>query len=133
MSAIAVSPSATGTGTVTIAAPATNTNRTLTLPDAAGTVATTLDAIGVGQTWQNVKASRTTGTSYQNTTGSPIMVFITTDATADRLVQVSVDNTTWITLGTTAAVKVSHSFVVPNNWYYRINNSTTIVNWSELR
>lgn len=38
MSKIALTPNASGTGTLTIAAPNTNTDRTLTLPDAAGTV-----------------------------------------------------------------------------------------------
>ena len=38
MSKIALSPNASGTGTLTIAAPNTSSDRTLTLPDAAGTV-----------------------------------------------------------------------------------------------
>jgi hypothetical protein len=38
MSKIALSGNASGTGTLTIAAPGTNTDRTLTLPDATGTV-----------------------------------------------------------------------------------------------
>jgi hypothetical protein len=38
MSKIALSPNASGTGTFTFAAPGTNTDRTLTLPDAAGSV-----------------------------------------------------------------------------------------------
>jgi len=38
MSRIALTPNASGTGTLTIAAPNTNTDRTLTLPDATGTV-----------------------------------------------------------------------------------------------
>jgi hypothetical protein len=41
MSKIALSGNASGTGTFTFAAPGTNTDRTLTLPDASGTVATT--------------------------------------------------------------------------------------------
>lgn len=41
MSRVAISASATGTGTVTLAAPITNTDRTITLPDASGTLATT--------------------------------------------------------------------------------------------
>jgi hypothetical protein len=36
---------ATGTGTVTLLAPVTNTNRTLTLPDATGTVATSASTL----------------------------------------------------------------------------------------
>jgi hypothetical protein len=38
MSKIALSPNASGTGTFSIASPGTNTDRTLTLPDATGTV-----------------------------------------------------------------------------------------------
>lgn len=38
MSKIALSPSALGTGTLTISAPNTNTDRAIALPDAAGTV-----------------------------------------------------------------------------------------------
>jgi hypothetical protein len=40
MSKIALTPNNSGTGTFTIAAPGTNTDRTLTLPDASGTVNT---------------------------------------------------------------------------------------------
>jgi hypothetical protein len=43
MSKIALSPNASGTGTFSIASPGTNTDRTLTLPDASGTLATTAD------------------------------------------------------------------------------------------
>ncbi len=38
MSKISLTPDASGTGTFTIASPGTNTDRTLTLPDAAGTL-----------------------------------------------------------------------------------------------
>jgi hypothetical protein len=44
MSLIAMAGGATGTGTVTLLAPVTNTNRTLTLPDATGTVLSTATA-----------------------------------------------------------------------------------------
>ena len=44
MSLLAVQGGATGTGTVTLLAPITNTNRTLTLPDATGTVLSTATA-----------------------------------------------------------------------------------------
>jgi hypothetical protein len=43
MSKIALTPNASGTGTLTIAAPNTNADRTLTLPDATGTLATAAD------------------------------------------------------------------------------------------
>ena len=41
MSKIALTPNASGSGTFTIASPNSNTDRTLTLPDSAGTIATT--------------------------------------------------------------------------------------------
>ena len=45
MTKIAIQPNAAGTGTFTIAAPDSNTNRTLTLPDEAGTVLTSVSNI----------------------------------------------------------------------------------------
>lgn len=90
--------------------------------------------IGVGQTWQDLTASRTYTTSYQNTTGRPISVNLSLDAGANRSVQVSVNNSTWITIGITAGgSKTPVSFIVPASWYYRINGSTTIDTWAELR
>lgn len=38
MSKIALTPNPAGTGTLTIAAPSTNVDRTITLPDASGTI-----------------------------------------------------------------------------------------------
>lgn len=47
-----------------------------TLPTIAGS-----QALGVGQTWQNVTANRVAGTTYTNTTGKPIS-FIASFGTA---------------------------------------------------
>ena len=50
MSKIALTPNASGTGTLTLAAPNTNTDRTITLPDATGTViySDTSGNVGIG-------------------------------------------------------------------------------------
>lgn len=50
MSRITLAPNASGTGTLTVAAPNTNTDRTLTLPDATGTViySDTSGKVGIG-------------------------------------------------------------------------------------
>lgn len=42
--------------------------------------------LGVGQTWQNVLASRASGTTYTNTTGKPIMVSIYTNVNASNTI-----------------------------------------------
>lgn len=49
MSNITIAGNAAGTATFTVASPATSTNRTLTLPDATGTLATTTDSITQAQ------------------------------------------------------------------------------------
>jgi hypothetical protein len=89
-------------------------------------------SIGIGQTWQDVIGSRAVSTSYQNLTGRPIVVSLTLDTTA-RSVQVSVNNSTWIDVALSSGSRTSMSFIVPSNWYYRINGTTTINVWAELR
>jgi hypothetical protein len=132
MSRIALTPNASGTGTLTIAAPNTNTDRTLTLPDASGTVATTADVsagdagvtatlLGVGQTWQAV--TRVVDTSYQNTTGRPIFASYYTGGTF----QASTDNVTWVTVQPFQIINsANRNFsygVIPNGHYYRLTGA----------
>lgn len=91
-------------------------------------------AIGVGQTWQDVKASRASGTSYQNTAGRPITVNVVISATTLKYVQVSSDNSTWVSVGcaNSSGGNQGNSVVVPNNWYYRVQSGATITQWAEL-
>jgi hypothetical protein len=99
-----------------------------------GTVLDTTSDLGWGQTWQDVLASRAVSTSYQNLTSRPIQVAICTNgSTTKRPIQVSVDNTTWIQVGTDSGGEANTSFIVPINWYYRINGSTSLIAWAELR
>lgn len=42
-------------------------------------------AIGVGQTWQNVTGSRSFGTTYTNTTGRPIQIFVGGDLSGSTI------------------------------------------------
>ena len=96
-------------------------------------------AIGVGQTWQNVLASRADNTSYQNTTGKPIMVNVSqNDLSGNNRMYgyVSTDNSTWVLVETSMSsesTRGSVGFIVPSGHYYRVDTSTTIVAWAELR
>lgn len=58
-----------GTGTISIVPPATNTNRTLTLPDATGTILTSATTTGfpAGSVVQVVSATTTTSTNTTST------------------------------------------------------------------
>jgi hypothetical protein len=75
-------------GELVIEAPAVAGTNTLTLPAASGNILTDaaalpaidgsaltgIPSLGVGQTWQNLTASRSAGVTYTNTTGNPIQV-----------------------------------------------------------
>ena len=81
MSLLAVQGGATGTGTVTLLAPVTNTNRTLTLPDATGTVLTNATTTGfpAGSVLQVVQG--TYGTLVTNNTNVPVDTGLTATIT----------------------------------------------------
>lgn len=95
-------------------------------------------SIGASQTWQDVSGSRATNTNYQNTTGKPIMVYIrAVQSSGNDPVQVSSNASSWIEcglVGTSGSWSGLNTFIVPDNWYYRVNSATaTISEWTELR
>ena len=94
------------------------------------------NGVGVGQTWQDVTASRTVGTSYQNTTGRPIMVVVGgQNNSSGHLLDVSSDGATWITVSNVGANTRNYttSIIVPDDWYYRAPTGTTVSQFTELR
>jgi hypothetical protein len=99
-----------------------------------------LRPLGVGQTWQDVSGSRAFDTSYQNTTGRPIMFFAQGVDNTELYMQVSSDNATWITVGKggghgNAIDNDGGGAIVPPDWYYRFldGSSATLAEWTELR
>lgn len=105
-----------------------------------------VSALGWGQTWQDVTASRAYATSYQNTTGRPISVSVMTGNNSTSgtsyTFDISENNSTWLTiaLGNTSNddnYGFRGSFIVPNGIYYRVTrsgSSTAAINaWVELR
>lgn len=98
---------------------------------------TIVTSIGWGQTWQT--PTRAVSTSYQNTTGRPIMVAISGRSTGtSRAFQVSADNSTFLTVGTTTDSTSGGTggacFIVPPNWYYRTaGGGIDFLEWHELR
>lgn len=83
--------------------------------------------LGMGQTWQIVTGSRSVATTYTNSTGKPIQIFIIGDF----------NETTFILNGLSiwihdAAAYGYLSFVIPHGNTYRLT-SGTIKSWVELR
>lgn len=107
-------------------------------PSNAATIAQSTD-LGVGQTWQDVTSSRSSGVTYTNNTGKPIKVSVGSggrDARVliyvnDVLVAYSQD-----TYGGNQC-RASASEIVPNGASYRVEArniaSVNVQFWSELR
>lgn len=88
-------------------------------------------APGVSQVWQNVSASRTLDTVYQNTSNSAISVSVQSDLCTIVVGSTLTPNVTIVFEGTGA-----FNFIVPKNHYYKVqsvNASSNIVLWAELR
>lgn len=94
-------------------------------------------AFGEGQSWQDVTAARLAGTNYQNTTGRPIAVSITTGSTtANTALYLGVAapaNILIAATGTGSTLRImSHQAVVPAGHYYRFEGAAPAT-WAELR
>jgi hypothetical protein len=91
----------------------------------------TIPIPGVGQTWQDVTGSRSSGTTYTNNTGKPITVFfscghISSTVIVGGVTISSVSNAPdWF--------PYSMTFIVPDNTTYSITFNTVSRTWSELR
>jgi len=120
MSNIAMQGGATGTGTVTLLAPVTNTNRTLTLPDATGTVATAestltqFNASGSAPVYACRAWVNFNGTGTPAIRGSGNVSSITDNGTGDYTVNF-----------TTAMSDVNYSAVATPQGYHAALNDTT--------
>ena len=98
---------------------------------------TELDAqpspLGVGQTWQDVTASRASGTTYTNTTGKSICVMANSTYSTSTTFWMFINGTqVYGTNGTSSVGQRNAGFmIVPNGSTYSV--TTTIERWWELR
>ena len=92
-----------------------------------GQAGAAMSSLGYGQTWQNVTGSRTSGTTYYNTTGKPI--------TASIVPFTGGSNSTFTINGAQIlAAPVNHfSFVIPPGASYSSTPASGITTWWELR
>ena len=103
-------------------------------PSGAATIAQSTD-LGVGQTWQDVTSSRSSGVTYTNNTGKPIQVVISvfsiTGAESNKLI---VGGVTLLDgdLGVGGMVSIQ-SFIVPSGVSYVFTTTAQISSWAELR
>jgi hypothetical protein len=111
----------------------TGTSTGFPMSQAAVTNAINSSSIGVGQTWQNMTASRASDTTYTNTTGKPIQVLVRVVSASSSTISFIVNGNS---IGSPGAVGYSSSvsFIVPHGATYSVSytNVHSIV-WAELR
>lgn len=100
-----------------------------------GSAITGVASVGVGQTWQNV--TRSAGTTYQNTTGKPIMVAYMNTSIVGYNLEVSTNGSSWVKVGfpdNSGGAQLPQQFIVPDTHYYRVDSASAGVKfWTELR
>lgn len=90
--------------------------------------------LGVGQTWQNVSASRALAATYTNNTGRPIQVSVVVFAATGTYSTLSVDGVVIASGGNSVSTGSRHSIsaVIPPDSTYTLTGSS-FVYWAELR
>lgn len=91
--------------------------------------------LGIGQTWQDVTTLRAFGTTYTNTTGRPIVVFLSADTNSSAATFNVVYNGTNIGYAKTYGTGYGQPFsliVQPEDTYAFVGNWAATY-WMELR
>ncbi|HDU8655736.1 TPA: hypothetical protein RG711_003306 [Morganella morganii subsp. morganii] len=96
-------------------------------------LADTKNVIGIGQTWQNMTASRAIGTTYTNATTKPIMISVTKLGRAATTLYINNQVVSSVDYGD-GNLQGSLSTIIPAGSTYKIEvYSGTIQGWWELR
>jgi len=90
----------------------------------------TLSEIGVGQTWQDMTASRALGVNYTNTTGNPIGISI--GQVANGSVSLFIDGIEVVDMDGIDGAALTLSSIVPVGAVYQVTGAS-VRRWLELR
>ena len=89
-----------------------------------------MSSLGYGQTWQNLTASRTLGTTYYNATGKPILLMI--HNVGGTTLTVTINGSAFGTTTQAVSSNVQQTYLVPPSASYSAAASS-ITSWFELR
>lgn len=102
-----------------------------------GQALTALSSLGYGQTVQNLAGSRSAGTTFYNTTGKPIFVYVNgSSSTAGSVISATVNGITQAgSYAPAAAASIFIAFIVPSGGSYSVTGTATFTvgTWTELR
>lgn len=102
----------------------------------AGGQSVAMNTIGMGQTWQNVAASRAVSTNYTNTTGRPILVSCSLSSySANSHVSLTVNgvNVSDAQIYANGATGALSAIVPPGGVYSAQGTAAAVYVWAELR
>lgn len=101
----------------------------------AGGQSVAMNAIGMGQTWKNVAASRAVSTNYVNTTGRPIMVSCSlSSSSANSHISLTVNgvNVSDAQIYANGATGALSAIVPPGGVYSAQGTAAAVYTWAEL-
>lgn len=123
------------TGTIAVTQPAEDNSTKVATTEFTKTKSEGV-AIGVGQTWQNVTATRESGTTYTNSTGKAIAVNFQATVVANTTIYMTINGIA-VPIGangTGAANFAIGSIIIPPSATYVMSGGITVLNnWYELR
>jgi hypothetical protein len=124
-------------GSVTLQEPAVAGSTVLDLPAVSGTVGLTSQLIGLSQTTQNLLASRALNVTYTNSTGKPIVVYVSVaNSVASPVMLNQIDGVTiYGAASPTANTWYSMTLIVPigSTYLVNMNGTPTLQYWVETR
>jgi hypothetical protein len=101
----------------------------------ANNISNLVPIIGLNQVWANVTSSRALSTTYTNTTGKPIQVYIVCTGGNSNGVQITIGGTVPAQLYTNiAGGRVALFAIIPDRTTYSLSDALAIIHsWLELR
>ena len=124
-------------GSITLQEPAVSGSTVLDLPATSGTVGLTSQLIGLSQTTQNLLASRALNVTYTNSTGKPIVVYVSVANSVSSPVMLNqIDGVTiYGAASPTANTWYSMTLIVPigSTYLVNMNGTPTLQYWVETR
>lgn len=108
-----------------------------TVQGAGGQAVGAMSSVGYGQSWQVVTGSRAFGTTYTNTTGKPIIIYVNGNNSTAALLAIVIGATTLFSQAQpSGTVGMAISAMVPPGSTYACNiisGTITVNQWAELR
>jgi hypothetical protein len=104
-----------------------------TIQGVGGQALTAMSSLGYSQTWQNLTGSRVAATTYYNTTGRPIMVFVRCQTTGGAVLTVNGIVSAFAGPITGSTEDGFTTIVPPSGTYIFTGTLGASPNWAELR